>query len=138
MPSRVKYRKPFRRPLKGKAKGGTYIAFGEYGLQTLDCAWITARQIEATRVAISRKMKKGGKIWIRIFPDHPFTKKPLETRMGKGKGSPEFWVAPVKRGRILFEIAGVSREVVEEAFRTASHKLPVRVRLVAREGFGGE
>lgn len=138
MPSRVKYRKPFRRPLKGKAKGGTYVAFGEYGLQTLDCAWITARQIEATRVAISRKMKKGGKIWIRIFPDHPFTKKPLETRMGKGKGAPEFWVAPVKRGRILFEIAGVPREIVEEAFRTASHKLPVKVRLVAREGFGGE
>ncbi|MDD3514706.1 50S ribosomal protein L16 [bioreactor metagenome] len=138
MPSRVKYRKSFRRPLKGRAKGGATVAFGEYGLQSLDCAWITARQIEATRVAISRKMKKGGKIWIRIFPDHPFTKKPLETRMGKGKGAPEFWVAPVKRGRILFEIAGVSKEVVEEAFRTASHKLPVKVRIVAREGFGGE
>jgi len=138
MPSRVKYRKSFRRPLKGRAKGGATVAFGEYGLQSLDCAWITARQIEATRVAISRKMKKGGKIWIRIFPDHPFTKKPLETRMGKGKGAPEFWVAPVKRGRILFEIAGVPKEVVEEAFRTASHKLPVKVRIVAREGFGGE
>ncbi|MFA7621906.1 MAG: 50S ribosomal protein L16 [Aminobacteriaceae bacterium] len=138
MPSRMKYRKPFRRPLKGKAKGGTSVAFGEYGLQTLDCAWITARQIEATRVAISRKMKKGGKIWIRIFPDHPFTKKPLETRMGKGKGATEFWVAPVKRGRIMFEIAGVPRETAEEAFRTASHKLPVKVRLVEREGFGGE
>ncbi|MDI9389018.1 MAG: 50S ribosomal protein L16 [Synergistota bacterium] len=138
MPSRMKYRKPFRRPLKGKAKGGTYVAFGEFGLQSLDCAWITARQIEATRVALSRKMKKGGKIWIRIFPDHPFTKKPLETRMGKGKGATEFWVAPVKRGRIMFEIAGVPRETAEEAFRTASHKLPVKVRLVAREGFGGE
>ena len=138
MPSRMKYRKPFRRPLKGKAKGGTSVAFGEYGLQTLDCAWITARQREATRVAISRKMKKGGKIWIRIFPDHPFTKKPLETRMGKGKGATEFWVAPVKRGRIMFEIAGVPRETAEEAFRTASHKLPVKVRLVEREGFGGE
>ena len=138
MPSRVKYRKPFRRHLKGRAKGGATVAFGEYGLQSLDCAWITARQIEATRVAISRKMKKGGKIWIRIFPDHPFTKKPLETRMGKGKGATEFWVAPVKRGRILFEIAGVPKEVVEEAFRTASHKLPVKVRIVAREGFGGE
>jgi large subunit ribosomal protein L16 len=114
------------------------VAFGEYGLQSLDCAWITARQIEATRVAISRKMKKGGKIWIRIFPDHPFTKKPLETRMGKGKGAPEFWVAPVKRGRILFEIGGVPKEVVEEAFRTASYKLPVKVRIVAREGIGGE
>jgi large subunit ribosomal protein L16 len=134
----MKYRKPFRRPLKGKAKGGTYVAFGEFGLQSLDCAWITARQIEATRVALSRKMKKGGKIWIRIFPDHPFTKKPLETRMGKGKGATEFWVAPVKRGRIMFEIAGVPRETAEEAFRTASHKLPVKVRLVAREGFGGE
>lgn len=138
MPSRMKYRKPFRRPLMGKAKGGTYVAFGEFGLQSLDCAWITARQIEATRVALSRKMKKGGKIWIRIFPDHPFTKKPLETRMGKGKGATEFWVAPVKRGRIMFEIAGVPRETAEEAFRTASHKLPVKVRLVAREGFGGE
>lgn len=136
MPSRVKYRKPFRRPLRGRATGGATVAFGEYGLQTLECAWITARQIEATRVAISRKMKKGGKIWIRIFPDRPYTKKPLETRMGKGKGSTEFWVAPVKRGRMLFEIAGVSREVAEEAFRTASHKLPVKVRLVAREGLG--
>ncbi len=138
MPSRVKYRKPFRRPLKGRTKGGASVAFGEYGLQSLDCAWITARQIEATRVAISRKMKKGGKIWIRIFPDHPYTKKPLETRMGKGKGATEFWVAPVKRGRILFEIAGVSKDVVEDAFRTASHKLPVKVRIVARDDIGGE
>ncbi len=138
MPKRVKYRKPYRRLLRGKTKGGATVAFGDYGLQALDCAWITARQIEATRIAISRKMKKGGKIWIRIFPDHPFTKKPLETRMGKGKGTPEFWVAPVKRGRILFEVAGVSREVVEDAFRTASHKLPVKVKIVAREGLGGE
>lgn len=138
MPSRVKYRKPFRRPLKGRTKGGASVAFGEYGLQSLDCAWITARQIEATRVAISRKMKKGGKIWIRIFPDHPYTKKPLETRMGKGKGATEFWVAPVKRGRILFEIAGVSKDVVEDAFRTASHKLPVKVRIIARDDIGGE
>lgn len=138
MPKRVKYRKPYRRLLRGKTKGGATVAFGDYGLQALDCAWITARQIEATRIAISRKMKKGGRIWIRIFPDHPFTKKPLETRMGKGKGTPEFWVAPVKRGRILFEVAGVSREVVEDAFRTASHKLPVKVKIVAREGLGGE
>ncbi len=138
MPKRVKYRKPYRRLLRGKTKGGATVAFGDYGLQAQDCAWITARQIEATRMAISRKMKKGGKIWIRIFPDHPFTKKPLETRMGKGKGTPEFWVAPVKRGRILFEVAGVSREVVEDAFRTASHKLPVKVKIVAREGLGGE
>ncbi|MGI6252823.1 MAG: 50S ribosomal protein L16 [Aminivibrio sp.] len=138
MPSRVKYRKPFRRPLKGKAKGGTTVAFGEYGIQTLECAWITARQIEATRIALSRKMRRGGKIWIRIFPDRPYTKKPLETRMGKGKGSTEFWVAPVKRGRILFEMAGIPREVAAEAFRTASHKLPVKVRMVVREGLGGE
>ena len=138
MPSRVKYRKSHRSPLRGISKGGTTVAFGDWGIQAQENAWITARQIEATRVAISRKMKKGGKIWIRIFPDHPFTKKPLETRMGKGKGAPEFWVAPVKRGRILFEIAGVPKEVVEEAFRTASHKLPVKVRIVAREGFGGE
>ena len=136
MPSRVKYRKPFRRPLKGKAKGGATVAFGEYGLQTLDCAWITARQIEATRVAISRKMKKGGKIWIRIFPDRPFTKKPLETRMGKGKGNVEYWTAAVKRGRVMFEIEGVSREIAEEAFRTASFKLPIKVKLLAREGSG--
>ncbi len=138
MPSRVRYRKPFRRPLSGRAKGATEVDFGDYGMQALDCAWITARQIEAARVAISRKMKKGGKIWIRIFPDFPFTKKPLETRMGKGKGSPEFWVAPVKRGRIMFEVAGVTREVAEEAFITAGHKLPIKVRFVAREGLGGE
>lgn len=138
MPKRVKYRKPFRRPLSGTAKGGKAVAFGEYGLQALECAWITARQIEAARVAISRKMRKGGKTWIRIFPDHPFTKKPLETRMGKGKGNPEFWVAPVKRGRIMFEIAGVPRDVAEQAFLTASHKLPIKVRLVSRDGMGGE
>ncbi|NLA90045.1 MAG: 50S ribosomal protein L16 [Synergistaceae bacterium] len=138
MPSRVKYRKPFRRPLKGKAKGGTTVAFGEYGIQTLECAWITARQIEATRIALSRKMRRGGKIWIRIFPDRPYTKKRGGTRMGKGKGSTEFWVAPVKRGRILFEMAGIPREVAAEAFRTASHKLPVKVRMVVREGLGGE
>ncbi len=137
-PKRVKYRKPFRSPLKGMTKGGATVAFGDYGLQSLDGAWITARQIEAARVAISRKMKKGGKIWIRIFPDVAYTKKPLETRMGKGKGNPEWWVAPVKRGRIMFEISGVPRDVAEDAFRTASHKLPVKVQLVAREGMDGE
>jgi large subunit ribosomal protein L16 len=136
MPSRVKFRKSYRAHLRGISKGGTYIAFGDYGLQAQENAWITARQIEATRVAISRKMKKGGKIWIRIFPDHPFTKKPLETRMGKGKGAPEFWVAPVRRGRIMFEIAGVSKDVVEQAFRTAAYKLPIKVKVVAREGLG--
>ena len=137
-PKRVKYRRPFRSPLKGMTKGGATVAFGDYGLQSLDGAWITARQIEAARVAISRKMKKGGKIWIRIFPDVAYTKKPLETRMGKGKGNPEWWVAPVKRGRIMFEISGVPRDVAEDAFRTASHKLPVKVQLVAREGMDGE
>ena len=137
-PKRVKYRKPFRSPLKGMTKGGATVAFGDYGLQSLDGAWITARQIEAARVAISRKMKKGGKIWIRIFPDVAYTKKPLETRMGKCKGNPEWWVAPVKRGRIMFEISGVPRDVAEDAFRTASHKLPVKVQLVAREGMDGE
>jgi len=136
MPSRVKFRKSYRANLRGTAKGGTYVAFGDYGLQAQENAWITARQIEATRVAISRKMRKGGKIWIRIFPDHPFTKKPLETRMGKGKGAPEFWVAPVRRGRIMFEIAGVSKEIVEQAFRTAAYKLPIKVKIVAREGLG--
>ena len=120
------------------AKGGTTVAFGDYGLQTLEGVWLTARQIEAARVAISRKMKKGGKVWIRVFPDVAYTKKPLETRMGKGKGNPEWWVAPVKRGKIMFEISGVPRDVAEEAFRTASHKLPVKVRLVAREGMDGE
>ena len=137
-PKRVKYRKPHRSPLRGVSKGATAVDFGEFGLQAQENGWITARQIEAVRVAISRKMKKGGKIWIRIFPDVPFTKKPLETRMGKGKGSPEWWVAPVKRGRVMFEIAGVSKDVVEEAFRTAAHKLPIKVRIVAREGVGGE
>jgi large subunit ribosomal protein L16 len=122
--------------LRGISKGGTYVAFGDYGLQAQENAWITARQIEATRVAISRKMKKGGKIWIRIFPDHPFTKKPLETRMGKGKGAPEYWVAPVRRGRVMFEIAGVPKDVVEQAFRTAAYKLPIKVKIVAREGLG--
>ncbi|MCL1875298.1 MAG: 50S ribosomal protein L16 [Synergistaceae bacterium] len=136
MPSRVKFRKSYRAQLRGISKGGTFVAFGDYGLQAQENAWITARQIEATRVAISRKMRKGGKIWIRIFPDHPFTKKPLETRMGKGKGAPEFWVAPVRRGRIMFEIAGVSKEVVEQAFRTAAYKLPIKVKVVAREGLG--
>lgn len=138
MPKRTKFRKPYRKNLKGDTKGGDYVAFGDFGLQALECAYITARQIEATRVAINRKLRKGGKLWIRIFPDVPFTKKPLETRMGKGKGSPEFWVAPVRRGRILFEVGGVSKEVVANAFRTASHKLPIKVRLVSRDQMDGE
>lgn len=133
-PKRVKYRKPHLTPLRGISKGATNVDFGEYGLQALENGWITARQIEAVRVAISRKMKKGGKIWIRIFPDRPVTQKPLETRMGKGKGNVEYWTAAVKRGRVMFEIEGVSREIAEEAFRTASFKLPIKVRLLAREG----
>ncbi|MCF7936253.1 MAG: 50S ribosomal protein L16 [Synergistales bacterium] len=137
-PKRIKYRKPHRSPLRGVSKGGTTVDFGDYGLQALEGAWITARQIEAARIAISRRMRKGGKIWIRVFPDFPFTKKPLETRMGKGKGNPEYWVAPVKRGRMLFEIAGVPRHVAEAAFVTAAHKFPIKVRMVAREGLGGE
>ncbi len=138
MPKRTKYRKPHLPVLKGKTKGGAYVAFGEFGLQALECAYITARQIEATRVAINRKMRKGGKMWIRIFPDQAYTKKPLETRMGKGKGSPEYWVSAVRKGRIMFELAGIPREVAEAAFRTASHKLPIKVRLVTRDSLDGE
>lgn len=138
MPKRTKFRKPHRKNLVGDCKGGDYVAFGDFGLQAEECAYITARQIEATRVAINRKLRKGGKLWIRIFPDVPFTKKPLETRMGKGKGSPEFWVSAVRRGRILFEVGGVPREVAANAFRTASHKLPIKVRLVARDNLDGE
>ncbi|EEX48018.1 MULTISPECIES: 50S ribosomal protein L16 [Jonquetella] len=138
MPKRTKYRKAYRKNLVGECKGGDYVAFGEYGLQAEECAYITARQIEATRVAINRKLRKGGRLWIRIFPDVPFTKKPLETRMGKGKGAPEFWVSAVRRGRILFEVGGVPLDVAETAFRTASHKLPIRVRLVTRDTLDGE
>ncbi len=133
MPKRVKFRKQQRGRLKGKAKRGTTVAFGEYGLKALEPAWITARQIEAARVAITRHVKRGGRLWIRIFPDKPVTKKPLETRMGKGKGNPEYWVAVVKPGRILFELAGVPEEVAREAMRLASHKLPIKTRFVTRE-----
>ena len=135
-PKRVKYRKPHLTPLRGISKNATRVDFGEYGLQALENGWITARQIEAVRVAISRKMKKGGKIWIRIFPDRPVTEKPLEMRMGKGKGNVEYWTAAVKRRRVMFEIEGVSRDVAEAAFRTASFKLPIKVRLLSREGTG--
>ena len=125
MPSRVKYRKSHRSPLRGVSKGATTVAFGDWGIQALENAWITARQIEATRVAISRKMKKGGKIWIRVFPDRPYTKKPLETRMGKGKGAPEFWVAAVKRGRVLFEFALKTRFFkTDQSFRPCPYIWP--------------
>jgi large subunit ribosomal protein L16 len=137
MPKRVKYRKQQRGRMKGKAQRGANIAFGEYGLKALEPAWITARQIEAARVAITRHIKRGGRIWIRIFPDKPVTEKPAETRMGKGKGNPEYWVAVIKPGRILFELGGVDETVAREAMRLAAHKLPIRTRFVSLSEFAG-
>jgi len=122
--------------MRGKAYRGSKVEFGEYGLKALEPAWITSRQIEAARIAITRYIKRGGRVWIRIFPDKPVTMKPAETRMGKGKGSPEYWIAVVKPGRILFEVEGVSREVAQEAIRLASHKLPIKTKFVARSDFG--
>ncbi|MFQ5522419.1 MAG: 50S ribosomal protein L16 [Acidimicrobiia bacterium] len=133
MPKRTKHRKVHRGRMKGAAKGGTQVHFGEYGLQALEPAWITARQIEAARIAITRAVKRGGKVWINIFPDKPVTQKPAETRMGSGKGNPEFWVAVVKPGRVMFELAGVPEELAREAMRKASHKLPIKTRFVKRE-----
>jgi len=124
-----------RGKMKGKAGRGATVAFGDFGLKALDHHWITNRQIEACRVAITRKMKRDGKVWIRIFPDKPLSKKPLETRMGKGKGAPEFWVAPVRPGRIMFEVAGVSRELALAALKLASYKLPVRTKIVTRPDY---
>jgi large subunit ribosomal protein L16 len=132
MPKKVKYRKQQRGRMKGKAWRGSSLEFGDYGLKTLDAAWITDRQIEAARVAMTRFVKRGGKVWIRIFPDKPVTKKPAETRMGKGKGAPEYWVAPVKPGRILYEMEGVPEATAREAMRLAAQKLPVRTKFVAR------
>ena len=132
MPSKVKYRKQQRGRRRGKAWRGSDLSFGDYGLKVLEPGWITDRQIEASRVAIMRFIKRGGKLWIRIFPDKPVTKKPAETRMGKGKGAPEFWVAVVKPGRILFEIEGVTEAEARDALRLASHKLPLPTRFVAR------
>ena len=132
MPKKVKYRKAHRGRRKGEAKGGDYVAFGDYGLQALEPGWVTARQIEAARIAISRSIKRGGKVWIRIFPDKPITKKPLETRMGKGKGNPEEWVAVVRPGRILYELEGVAPEAAVEAMRLAAHKMPIKTRFVTR------
>jgi len=132
MPKRVKYRKQQRGRMKGQASRGNERFYGEYGLMALEPAWITDRQIEAARVALTRYMKRGGKVWIRIFPDKPFTKKPAETRMGTGKGNPEYWVAVVKPGRILFEVAGVSEEVAREALRLAGTKLPIKTKFVKR------
>ncbi|WP_126424798.1 50S ribosomal protein L16 [Brevibacillus marinus] len=138
MPKRVKYRKQHRGRMTGNAKGGTTIAFGEYGLQALEPAWVTNRQIEAARIAMTRYIRRGGKVWIKIFPDKPVTQKPLEVRMGAGKGSPEHWVAVVKPGKILFELAGVSEEVAREAMRLAMHKLPIKCKFVKREELGGD
>lgn len=133
MPKRVKFRKAHRGRMKGRAKAGVEISFGEYGLQALEPSWITSRQIEAARVSMTRFIKKGGKLWVRIFPDKPVTKKPAETRMGKGKGNPEFWVAVVKPGRMMFELSGLAREEAQEAMRLAAHKLPIRTRFAVRE-----
>ncbi len=131
-PKRVKYRKQMKGRMRGQATRGNFIAFGDYGLQAEECGRITAQQIEAARIAITRHVKRGGKVWIRVFPDKPFTKKPAETRMGKGKGSPEGWVAVVRPGLILYEMAGVEREVAQEAMRLAAHKLPLRTKFVER------
>jgi len=132
-PKRVKYRKMQRGRMKGIASGGIEVSFGEYGIMALGRAWITAQQIEASRIALTRALKKGGKVWIRIFPDKPFTKKPAETRMGKGKGMPEGWVAVVKPGRVMFEISGLGLDDAKKVFKLVSHKLPIRTRFLARE-----
>jgi large subunit ribosomal protein L16 len=135
MPKRVKFRKAHRGRRKGNAKRGSSVAFGDFGLKSLEPAWITSRQIEACRVALSRKMKRDGRVWIRVFPDKPVSKKPLETRMGKGKGAPEFWVAVIKPGRILFEVSGVTREMANDALQLCSHKLPIKTKVVSRPDF---
>jgi len=133
-PKRVKYRKQQRGRMRGKATRGNSITYGDYGLQALEPSWITANQIEAARIAMTRYSKRGGKVWIKIFPNKPVTSKPAETRMGSGKGSPDFWVAVVKPGRVMFEIAGVTEDVAREAMRLAGHKLPCKVKFVKREG----
>ena len=132
IPKRVKHRKQFRGRLKGKAQRGNKVAHGDFGLVALEPAWITNRQIEASRIAMTRYIKRGGKVWIKIFPDKPITAKPAETRMGSGKGSPEYWVAVVKPGRVLFEMGGVSEEVAREAMRLAGHKLPIKTKFVVK------
>jgi large subunit ribosomal protein L16 len=132
-PKRVKYRKAQRGRMKGTAHRGATLAFGDFGLKALEPCWLTNRQIEAARVALTRSVKRGGKIWIRVFPDKPFTKKPAETRMGKGKGNPEYWVAVVKPGRILYEMEGLTEEIAREAFRLAGNKLPIRTKMIKRE-----
>ena len=141
MPKRVKRRRVFRGRMKGKAMRGNFLAYGEYGLVATEPAWVTAQQIEAARIALTRYTKRGGQVWIKIFPDKPVTEKPAETRMGSGKGSPEYWVAVVKPGRVLFEVTGVSEEVAREALRLASHKLPLKTKFLKKEDkkeVGGE
>ena len=133
LPKRVKYRRVHRGRLTGKATRGNKITYGEFGLVALEPAWITSNQIEAARIAMTRYTKRGGQVWIKIFPDKPVTEKPAETRMGSGKGSPEYWVAVVKPGRVMFEIAGVSEDVAREALRLASHKLPIKTKVIKRE-----
>ena len=137
MPKRVKHRKQFRGTMRGKAQRGNVISFGEYGLVAVEPAWIKSNQIEAARVAMTRYIKRGGQVWIKIFPDKPVTTKPAETRMGSGKGTTEYWVAVVKPGRVMFEIAGVSEEIAKEALRLASHKLPVKCKIVSRADLEG-
>lgn len=133
-PSRVKYRKVQKGRMAGQAKGGSEVSFGDYGLQTVEPGWLTARQIEAARIAINRHVKRGGKLYIRVFPDKPVSRKPAETRMGKGKGAPDFWVAVVRPGRVLYEIEGVTEELAREAFMRAHHKLPIKTRFIRRDG----
>ncbi|HIR81944.1 MAG: 50S ribosomal protein L16 [Christensenellales bacterium] len=133
MPKRVKRRRVFRGRMKGKAMRGNFLAYGDFGLVATEPSWITSQQIEAARIALTRYTKRGGQVWIKIFPDKPVTEKPAETRMGSGKGSPEYWVAVVKPGRVLFEIAGVPEDVAREALRLASHKLPLKTKILARE-----
>jgi large subunit ribosomal protein L16 len=132
MPKRTKFRKQQRGRMRGKAKGGFSVSFGEFGLKAMEACWLTNRQIEAARIALTRHIKRGGKIWIRVFPDKPVTKKPAETRMGKGKGAPEYWVAVVKPGRVLFEIQGVSEQMAREALRLGANKLPLKTKFVTR------
>ena len=133
-PKRTKFRKQQRGVMRGLATRGNSIAFGEFGLVSLECFWVTNRQIEAARIALNRHIKRGGKMWIRVFPDKPYTKKPAETRMGKGKGNPEYWVAVVKPGTILFELSGIDRSIAEEAMRLAGSKLPIKTKFAVREG----
>ena len=133
LPKRVKYRKVHRGRMTGRATRGNTVTYGDFGLQSTEPAWITSNQIEAARIAMTRYIKRGGQVWIKIFPDKPITEKPAETRMGKGKGSPEYWVAVVKPGRVMFEIGGVSEELAREAFRLAAHKLPVKCKFVKKE-----